>query len=280
MPAPLPVLPTPLTALLMTALVTALLSACGEPRAAAAWQRDLPVCQVVGQTLRGDLLQPPPGVTRRRSALFFIHGGGWSAGTRADYAPLVEALAAQGFTGLTIDYRLSPQVRHPQHLEDVQCAWRWLQQQAPRLGVDAARIAVIGGSAGAHLAALLAFRNSGQAPAAAVLHGGPHDLTVLKDLTSDARGAVHALLGSAQPSLAQLREASPVQQVRALPVLILHGAQDPLVPADQARRLHAALQRVNAEVRLRVIPGAGHGDFGAEPDAIMRELLDFLSTHL
>ena len=265
-------------------LLTSLLLAC-EPSAGPmpgqgpqlAWWRGPVVCEVGGESLKGDLARPAQGKHLRR-AILFVHGGGWSTGKRQDYEPLVQILAERGYTGLTIDYRLSPKVKHPQHLEDVQCAFRWLRSQAQALDIDPDRIAVIGGSAGAHLAALLAF--GAQGPAAAVLHGGPYDLSVLPTLQPEAQGAVHALLGTATPSPSQLRDASPVQHIRALPTLILHGELDPLVPVDQARRLDVALRRVNAPHRLYVIPGAGHADFGRDPDTTARILLEFLQQAL
>ena len=86
------------------------------PQAAAG----LPVCEVAGETLRGDLVRPDR-TTHKRRALLFVHGGGWRGGAREDFAPLMHALAGQGYTGLTVDYRLSPAVRHPEHLADVKC---------------------------------------------------------------------------------------------------------------------------------------------------------------
>ena len=277
------------------------LQACGDgavqaspPAPELRIQRGLPVCQVAGQTLHGDLFQPPPGPHQRR-ALLFVHGGGWSAGSRLDYEPLARALAQHGYTGLSVDYRLAPTVRHPAHLEDVKCALRWLRSQAAAWEVDPQQVAVIGGSAGAHLAGLLAYtaedpRFEGQGEprqgstrvAAAILHAGPHDLSVLEGLPADARGAVHALLGTASPSASQLREASPVHYLRqgAVPTLILHGQSDPLVPLDQAHRLAAALAQVQASHQLIVIPGAGHADFGTQPDTIGQALLTFLQIHL
>ncbi len=256
--------------------------------------RGLTVCQVDGQRLLGDLYQPPAG-THRRRALLFVHGGGWSTGSRADYEALARNLAGLGYTGLSVDYRLAPAAHHPAPLEDLKCALRWLRSQALAWDVDEHKVAVIGGSAGAHLAALLAFtpddprfegrglpREGSTRVAAAVLHGGPHDLSALASAGPEARATVQALLGTSAPTNNQLLEASPIHYVRhgAVPSLILHGELDPVVPVDQAYRLAAAGVQVNAPGRLIVIPGAGHADFGRDPDAIGRALVEFLAQSL
>jgi acetyl esterase/lipase len=269
-------------------------TAAPNPPSAISVKSGVTVCQVQGQSLLGDLYLPATALSRQR-ALLFVHGGGWSAGRRSDFDALARALAQQGYTGLSVDYRLSPVVRHPQHLQDLKCALRWLRGQAAGLGVDTERIAVVGGSAGAYLAALLAYtpddpalegdgrpRSGGTRVAAAVLHGVPADLTVLETSAADARGAVHALLGTTTPTARQLREASPLSKLRpdSVATLILHGQNDRQVPVDQALRLDQALTRAGVAHVLHIIPHAGHADFGAEPDAVGRLLLEFLNTQL
>lgn len=265
--------------LLITLLL--LLTAChAEP---ALEQR--PGCAVAGQVLPVDIARPDPSQSRHR-AVMLVHGGGWSAGSRSDYAPLARALAAQGFTAVSIDYRLSPAVRHPQHLQDVACQFRWLRAQAQALDVDPDRIAAVGGSAGAHLVALLAYASPEARPAAVVLHGGPMDLVrAMRELAAPQQGAVQALFGTATPREDQLRGASPVAWVRtgAPPTLLLHGEQDPLVPVSQARALADALANARVPHRLHVIPGAGHGDFGLTretADATGRLFFEFLLAAL
>lgn len=273
-------------ALALTLAATA--TACAEePRI----ERSLVVCRVAGQTVEADWVWPLPGTARGR-VVMFVHGGGWSAGSRRDYEPLARALAAQGWAGLLVDYRLAPAVRHPEAVQDLNCALRWLRQAAAERGVDPERVAVIGGSAGAHLAGWVAYGRDDpaldgpglpQGPRArvtlAVLHGGPHDLSVFHTLGPAQQGPVRALLGTPSPTAAQLAAASTVTRVApgAPPTLILHGAQDPLVPPDQARRLAAALARAGVTHRLDLIDGAGHADFGTRPDAVGRELMEALA---
>lgn len=283
-----------------SAFVAALLSACGPaplfPALGAQPQvrRDLTVCEVDGARLAGDLIRPAAANHLRRGVLL-IHGGGWSTGSRTDYESLLQTLGGVGLTAVTVDYRLAPAVRHPQHVEDVKCALRWLRTHAAELDVDADKLAVIGGSAGSHLSAFLAYTpddprfegtglpsTGGTKLAAAVLHGCPNDLTAYSTFSAEQQGTVRALLGTPTPTMEQLRAASPRELIRAgsIPTLILHGQNDTVVPPDQASRLDATLTSFRVPHRLVIIPGAGHSDFGSDPDAVSRELLSFLQETL
>lgn len=261
-----------------------------EPSTTATWPklgdtesftRDIPTCRVDASTLlMSDLARPSQAVHRRR-AILFVHGGGWSSGSKAEFEPLMQRLAAQGFTGLSVDYRLSPAVVHPTHLFDVQCHLRWLRAHAALLDIDIDRIAVVGASAGAHLAALLAFdRDNGLR--AAVLHGGPYDLRPDSVPENAQVNLVFGLLGTTTPTLAQLLATSPIFGVYSAgpPTLILHGRLDPVVPVAQAVGLSTAMSIVGQPHQLGVIEGAGHSDFGPTPDAVERQIFRLLEAAL
>ena len=87
----------------------------------------------------------------------FFYGGSWSSGDRADYRFVGEALAAQGIVTVVADYRLSPEVRYPVFLQDSALATLWAFDNAQKFGADPARIFVMGHSAGAYNAAMLAL---------------------------------------------------------------------------------------------------------------------------
>lgn len=94
--------------------------------------------------------------------LMFIHGGSWQRGSKRLTLNLYENVAAvacaAGGVGVTIDYRLSPEVTFPSHLDDCAAALRWVQSNIARYGGDPDRVILCGHSAGAHLATLLALR--------------------------------------------------------------------------------------------------------------------------
>ena len=87
----------------------------------------------------------------------FFYGGSWSAGNRADYRFVGEALASQGIVAVVADYRLSPEVRYPVFVQDSALAVRWAFDNAQKYGADPERIFVMGHSAGAYNAAMLAL---------------------------------------------------------------------------------------------------------------------------
>ena len=110
-----------------------------------------------------DVYLPPQALADKALAsggapmVVFFYGGSWSAGNRADYRFVGEALASQGVVVLVADYRLSPEVRYPVFVQDSALAVRWAFENAQKLGADAARIFVMGHSAGAYNAAMLAL---------------------------------------------------------------------------------------------------------------------------
>ena len=208
-------------------------------------------------------LEAPIGqpAKKHRPAALMIHGGGWSAGTRTDFADLARWIARQGFVAVSVDYRLVPAARWPAQAEDAELAMWWLRENAAALGVDPHRVVVIGGSAGGHLAGWLATsdrtspRGTPSRANAVISFWGPWDLTVTK-LREDARNMIAALVGPRAP-----RDASPIFKVdgRTAPTMFIHGTADELVPHDQSTRACAALAAAKVRCELVLLEGEGHG---------------------
>lgn len=119
-------------------------------------QADLPYGDQPRQRLDAYLptrAAPPGG----HPVVLFIYGGSWNHGERADYKFVGEALASRGVITLVSDYRLYPQVRYPEFLDDGARALAWTFKEAARLGGNPRRIFVMGHSAGAYNAAMLAL---------------------------------------------------------------------------------------------------------------------------
>lgn len=89
--------------------------------------------------------------------LFFVHGGTWKSGNRGMYTAVGEEFAKLGIGTVVINYRLSPAVKHPAHVEDVAKAFAWTKANAAKYGGDPKRITLLGHSAGGHLVSLLAL---------------------------------------------------------------------------------------------------------------------------
>jgi acetyl esterase/lipase len=224
---------------------------------------------------------PFPGVV-------LIHGGGWTSGSRSLFAGALAMFAHRGYVAIAIDYRLAPRFRFPAQIDDARGAVRWLRGGAARLHLDPRRVAALGDSAGGHLALLLGLMDEDQGeriPAkvqAVVNWYGPTDLGAADIHSAQATAIIERFLGTADPLADIVRRASPIRYVDAKdpPVLTLQGSADPLVPASQARELHAALEKAGVEQRLEIIEGAAHGFAGADLARALGASVDFLDRHL
>ena len=106
-----------------------------------------------------DLFMPENSAQGLYPAVVLIHGGGWRSGDRSQNVPIAQQLAANGYVAVTIEYRLSLEARYPAAVHDVKAAIRWLRANAKRYAVDPTTIAVMGFSAGGHLAAFVGTTN-------------------------------------------------------------------------------------------------------------------------
>jgi acetyl esterase/lipase len=176
-------------------------------------------------------------------AVLFIHGGTWRAGSKEHFWRSGPRLARSGFVAASINYRLLPDGVFPNNLNDCVCALAFLRAHAEEYGVDPARIAVMGYSAGAHLTSLVALASDhpelptdcsaagGQPvapPAAAISASGPQDMRLWWNELSD-KETVEGIFGGSPRDLPHAYElGSPAYHVRsgAPPMLILADAAD------------------------------------------------------
>ncbi|MDG9719028.1 alpha/beta hydrolase [Streptomyces sp. DH24] len=232
-----------------------------------------------------DLWLPDEPADRPLPVVVFVHGGAWLTGLRDDPGPGLRAwrpgpfarLARAGFAVACPDYRLSGEAAFPAQLDDLTGMVGWLRLRAAELGLDAGRIVTWGESAGGHLAALLALE-PGTAVRGCVVWYAPADLTAAPP------GSPEALLLGADATPALARAASPVARVTpdAPPFLILHGADDSVVPHAQGEALAAALRAAGTEVTFRSVPGADHLWVGAADDTVgecFTATLEFARAH-
>jgi alpha-L-fucosidase 2 len=225
--------------------------------------KDVEYARVDGASLRMDVRVPDGKHTH--PAVIIVHGGGWMRGDRVwNVEPLFAPIGQAGFASFSISYRLAKDfLEIGAAAEDVRKAIRHVRENAGKYGVDRNRIALIGESAGAHLAALAALDEPGAVSAVVSLYG-PADLELLARTSAVVPDQIrHALEGSAFAGLmiAHLRSLSPVEHVKpgSPPFLLLHGTADHVVPFDQSVHMRDRLVASGGEADLIAIPGAGHG---------------------
>jgi acetyl esterase/lipase len=219
-------------------------------------------------------LYPHPDGARRLVA--FVHGGGWRIGDKGNGAAGVEKARffhANGYAYASLNYRLSPAVQHPAHVIDVAAALAWLHKEGRAHGVDAARMAVMGHSAGAHLAALVAVDSTrlgahglplSIVSCAILLDGAGYDVTrQMQGLDRGAGGFTREMYANAfGADPAMWRNASPIEHVAPnkgiAPFLIVHTPR--VAAAVQARNFAARLRDAGARVTTLNAPGYSHAD--------------------
>ncbi len=209
--------------------------------------------------------------------LLQVHGGGWVMGSKNEQGlPLMLHLASRGWVCVSADYRLSPRATFPDPLVDLKHALRWIHEEGPAYGVDPGFVVVTGGSAGGHLAALVAltanepayqpgFEHVDTSVRACVAFYGVYDFTDRHGIWP--HGGLAKLLRQRvmKEALEEAREAyeraSPMSRVatNAPPFFIIHGDRDTMVPVKEARRFFALLREaIPGRVAYAEIPGAQH----------------------
>lgn len=225
-----------------------------------------------------DVWRPKELPVEPAPVMIFVPGGAWIHGGRQlqGYA-LMSHLAQQGWVCLSVNYRVSPHNRWPQHITDVKTAIAWARANVDRFGGDRNFVAIAGCSAGGHIAALAGLT--------------PNDPEMQADLAEGSDTSVDAVVGiygrydwedrstperdrfvdflervvvkrkiDRHPEI--FRKASPIAQVHpaAPPFLVIHGSGDSVIPVAQARSFVERLRAVSRSVVSYLeLPGAGHG---------------------
>lgn len=239
-------------------------------------ERDVVYARVAGRRLKLDVYSPKTG-GQGRPAVMQIHGGGWIVGDKREQGvPLCTHLAANGWVVFNVNYRLSPGATFPDHLIDLKTALSWIRAHADDYGIDPAFIAVTGGSAGGHLAALMAltandpryqpgFEDVDTSVQAAVPFYGVYDFTNragrFPPVFVSRLLQAHVMKARLEDEPERFAAASPMDCVRAdaPPFFVIHGDRDTLAPLGDARDFVARLRSTSeAPVLYAEIAGAQH----------------------
>jgi len=195
----------------------------------------------------------------RLPVLVLFYGGGWDSGSKDVYGWAAQALAAQGFVVALPDYRLVPEVHFPTFVEDAAAATAKVAEVAARHGGDPARLGVLGHSAGAHLAIMIALdahymADLGQPRLIRAAAGlaGPYDF-----LPFDVPSSINAFGQWPDP-----RQTQPLTYARAdaPPLWLGHGIADVVVHDEDTILLSARMRELGGRCEAKLYPGLSHED--------------------
>ncbi|WP_428667418.1 alpha/beta hydrolase fold domain-containing protein [Runella sp.] len=244
----------------------------------------------------------PPNAQGNLPVVIWVHGGAWMLNDKyADMSYMkktISAILANGFALASIDYRHSTQAVFPAQLQDCTQALEFLYQNAGKYGLNKDRFALMGFSAGGHLASLLALSQNNNvttfvAPGAkksfkikaVVDFYGPADLVgmVRKGDENNPKDPISLLLGAspiARPDLAKI--ASPVTYVdkNDPPFIIINGEKDESVPYIQSQLLGSWLTLAGVRNEVIVVKDAPHYGEMFDVDAIKTKVIDFLNKEV
>jgi acetyl esterase/lipase len=222
------------------------------------------------QTL--DIYLPEDRSVRTTKSLILVHGGGWNSGSKADFQVYIDAFRNRlpDWAIFNVSYRLATENNvFPAQEKDIKSAVECIEKRAANYGVNPESFALLGVSAGAHLALLQAYKQKKPAIKAVIDYFGPSDLTAMYNQPW------HPLV----PLALQMVTGTTPEKNRGLyytsspanfiapdtpPTLILHGAKDQVVDASQSKSLAAKLTAAGVKHELHIYPSAGHGRWYGE----------------
>ena len=241
----------------------------------------------------------PPDAKGKIPLVVFIHGGGWLSNDKyADMGYMKKTVAeiiSNGFALASIDYRFSTQAVFPAQIQDCNRAISFLYDNADKYGFDTNRFAVMGFSAGGHLASMVGLSDNNEVKSffipgtsssfsfkAVVDFYGPAEL-ILFPGSDDEKSPEGLLIGAApltRPDLA--KAASPVTYVdeNDPPFLIIHGEKDELVSTKHSRLLSSWLNVAGVQNELVIVKDAPHFGVMFDADEVREKVLNFLIMHL
>ncbi|MDJ0554952.1 MAG: alpha/beta hydrolase [Microcoleaceae cyanobacterium MO_207.B10] len=239
----------------------------GLPKKEVRTQRGIVFASPDGVDLKLNVYQPL--VTQKLQKLptvVIVYGGAWRQGSPDNDERFSCYMAAQGYSVIAIDYRHAPKYKFPAQLEDVRAALQYIQAHADNLAVNIERIAIMGRSAGGHLATLAAYEQGAMPFRAVVTYYAPNDLIegfhnppVPNPINTIA--VLRDFLGGTPDELLELyQKASPKSYVRPAlpPSLLVYAGRDHIVQSKFRRMLYTQLRATGNQAIFLEIPWAEH----------------------
>lgn len=220
--------------------------------------------------------------------LFLIHGGGWIAGDKNDFADAVNYFKVQlpYYAIVNMNYRLAAlpaQNIWPTQLNDVNSAISFLESKSSEYKINSNKIAIGGASAGGHLALLKAYKyNTGNIKTVVDLFG-PTDMADLYNFNASYQTLLTLFMqGTPISNASNYYNASPLNFVSNLvpPTIIFHGGLDATVPIKQSDSLHVRLTNAGVIKQYHIYPTEGHGWTGANAIDTYTKMLNFIKQNM
>ncbi|RIA10204.1 pectinesterase [Flavobacteriaceae bacterium MAR_2010_72] len=253
--------------------------------------KDIAYVNYQNRELLLDIYRPSYSESEKLQTIIVIRGGGWAKGDKEGFSPMAAALALRGFVTICIEYRASDEAIFPAAVIDTKSAIRWVKLNAEVYNFKASSIGAIGGSAGAHLAALLGVSstsnllnpNSKQEEfriQAVVGLATPTDFTSFSEVEPLIKW-----LGKPYVTNEDLwQSASPISYIDkdSPPMLLIHSSSDSLVPYEQSLLAVEKLGKVGVYSELILIPDAPHAFWNFEEwfDSTMDKAASFFKEQL
>jgi acetyl esterase/lipase len=243
--------------------------------------KDIIYKTINGQDLKLDIYQEKNN-SKLKPLIIFIHGGAWKKGDKQDYWPYLIPYAEKGYVTASIQYRFTGVAKYPAQINDVEDAILWLTKNAATYYIDPNKIALVGGSAGAHLALLAAYSKPELNIKGIVNLYGPNDLTT--DYAINA-ASVKSLIGQSYKDAPELyNNASPINYISSSipPTLTFQGTLDELVPYSQSDNLDKKIKEAGATSYYHKLKGWPHTmDASVKVNAYCRHYMDeFFETYI
>jgi len=217
-------------------------------------EKDIVVGKGGGTDLHCDIYRPPAG-TEKRMALVHFHGGGFARGSKETLTGQITPITARGYVSIAAQYRLSGVAKWPSQIEDAKTHIRWVRANASSLGVDPRRIAIVGHSAGGHIALFTAGQPNAELAACVAFYP-----------QTSVKNNAPVLLPPGSDEAA-INDASPITHIKAgyPPTVIFHGLSDVTIPPENSQHLLEVLRDSKVPSELHTFAGVPH-EFDQHPE--------------
>ena len=229
----------------------------------------------------------PQSRNSQTKAIIFIHGGFWFGGDKAEMSSMAKHFREKGYATASVNYRLTGTAEnniHPAQVLNIGEAIKFIQTKAVEWKISANDIAMVGVSAGGHLALLYTYAYNPDGVIKTVVSlAGPTNLANMPDASIQQKLVVRWFLGDIAENIPSVyQQASPISHVSSTsrPTLLLHGKLDLVVPYEQSMELKTRLDQFGVKNKLVTYENLGHDAKFDEVPGLLTECENWLAENL